>query len=287
MGSAPNGLADPEFVRLGEVLQRRHRTQGRMRRTAATVACAVPAVRDRMPVLAELPQLTVTCSCSALGDRMAEKYAGARHGVPRRLAVSVLTLPDTAEEYTKGRSRQALRTNSRRAREAGVTCRRMGRVEAEVRLAALLRARDEEELLPGVRADLVAGLVQAWVARDADDLTEVIALTSVDGTFARLDLMLSAPDREAGPARYLLSAHLVGELIGRGVRHLAVDTALWLDGGLRHFQRLLGFEPTTLELVRGPELDDDPSFPAPRISSGPLPAVPSAPQTGQLAGAAS
>ncbi|WP_433801316.1 hypothetical protein [Actinomycetospora sp. CA-084318] len=272
------GLADPEFVRLGEALQRRHRVQGRVRRTAATVACAVPALRERVPVLADLPQLTVTCSVSATGDRMAAKYDGARSGVPRRLAVSVLELPESVEDYLRGRSKQALRTNSRRAREAGVTCRRMGRVEAEVRLAALLRARDEEDLLPEVRGDLVAGVVQAWVARDADDATEVIALTSVDGTFARLDLMLSAPDRESGPARYLLSAHLVEELIARGVRHLAVDTALWLDAGLRHFQRLLGFEPTTLEFTRGtgPEVvPDDGPFPAPRVSSGPLPvAVP-------------
>ncbi|GLZ53018.1 hypothetical protein [Actinomycetospora sp. NBRC 106378] len=278
MGSAGSGLADPEFVRLGEALQRRHRVQGRMRRTAATVACAVPALRERMPVLADLPQLLVTSSVSEAGDRMAAKYDGTRSGVPRRLAVSVLSLPDSVEDYLRGRSKQALRTNSRRAREAGVTCRRMGRVEAEVRISALLRAREEEDLLPGVRADLVGGLVQAWVARDADDVTEVIALTSADGPFARLDLMLSAPDREAGPARYLLSAHLVGELIERGVRHLAVDTALWLDSGLRHFQRLLGFEPTTLEFTRGSAVDvlpDDGPFPAPRVSSGPLPvAVP-------------
>ncbi|MCD2188616.1 hypothetical protein [Actinomycetospora soli] len=268
------GLADPEFVRLGEALQRRHRVQGRVRRTAVTVACAVPAVRERVPALAELPQLTVTCSDSATGDRMAAKYDGSRSGVPRRLAVSVLALPGSVEDYLRGRSKQALRTNSRRAREAGVTCRRMGRVEAEVRLAALLRAREEEDLLPEVRGDLVAGVVQAWVARDADDATEVIALTSVDGTFARLDLMLSAPDREAGPARYLLSAHLVEALIERGVRHLAVDTALWLDAGLRHFQRLLGFAPTTLEFARGAAveaLSDDGPFPAPRVSSGPLP----------------
>ncbi|WP_018332931.1 hypothetical protein [Actinomycetospora chiangmaiensis] len=265
-------------MRLGEALQQRHRVQGRVRRTAVTVACAVPAVRERMPALADLPQLTVTCSDTAAGDRMVAKYDGARSGVPRRLAVSVLTLPDSLEDYLRGRSKQALRTNSRRAREAGVTCRRMGRVEAEVRITALLRARDEEELLPGVRADLLDGVVQAWVARDADDATEVIALTSVDGAFARLDLMLSAPDREAGPARYLLSSHLVGELIQRGVRHLAVDTALWLDAGLRHFQRLLGFEPTTLEFTRGGAGDvppDDGPFPTPRISSGPLP-VPAA-----------
>ncbi len=268
-----SGLANPEFVRLGEALQARDGAQARVRRAAATVACAVPALRDRLPVLADLPQLAVSFSPTALGDRMEAKYGGHRHGVPCRVAVSVLTLPTGGEEYLRGRSRQAVRTNSTRAAAAGVTCRRMGRVEAEVRITAVLRARGEEALVESVRDDLQTGLVQAWLARDADDVTEVVALTSVDGPFARLDLMLAAPGRETGPSRYLLSAHLVAELAARGVGHLAVDTALFLEPGLRHFQRLLGFEPMTLDLARGPQPDDD--CPAPRVSpaSGPVPTV--------------
>lgn len=268
-----SGLADPEFVRLGEALQAREGGSGRVRRAAATMACAVPALRDRMPVLAELPRLAVSFSPTALGDRMEAKYGGHRSGVPCRVAVSVLALPAEGEEYLRGRSRQAVRTNSRRALEAGVTCRRMGRVEAEVRIGAELRARGEDALIGPVRADLQSGLVQAWLARDADDVTEVVALTSVDGPFARLDLMLAAPSRESGPSRYLLSAHLVAELAARGVRHLAVDTALFLEPGLRHFQRLLGFAPMTLDLRRGPQPDDE--CPAPRTApaSGPVPTV--------------
>lgn len=273
-----NGLANPEFLRLGEALQARDGRQARVRRAAATMACAVPALRDRLPVLAELPTLAVNLSPTALGDRMEAKYGGHRQGVPRRLAVSVLALPERGEDYLRGRSRQAVRTNRTRATEAGVTCRRMGRVEAEVRIVAVLRARGEESLVDSVREDLQSGLVQAWLARDAEDATEVVALTSVDGPFARLDLILAAPGREAGPARYLLSAHLITELAARGVRHLAVDTALFLESGLRHFQRLLGFVPMTLELARGPQPDDD--CPSPRTSpaSGPVPTVSARPR---------
>jgi hypothetical protein len=268
-----SGLTDPEFVRLGEALRARGGRQARVRRAAATMACAVPALRDRLPVLAELPTLAVSLSPTALGDRMEAKYDGHRRGVPRRLAVSVLALPERGEDYLRGRSRQAVRTNRARALEAGVTCRRMGRVEADVRMTALLRARGDGHLVESVREDLHGGLVQAWLARDTEDTTEVVALTSVDGAFARLDLMLAAPGREAGPARYLLSAHLVAEFAARGVRHLAVDTALFLEPGLRHFQRLLGFAPVTLELRRGPQPDG--GCPEPRTSpaSGPVPTV--------------
>jgi hypothetical protein len=271
-------LANPEFVRLGEALQAQAGTPGRVRRAAATMACAVPALRDRLPVLADLPQVAVSCSPTALGDRMEATYGGHRHGVPCRLAVSVLALPADGEDYLAGPARQAVRVNSARAAAAGVSCRRMGRVEAEVRIAAVLRARGEEDLVETVRADLQSGLVAAWLARDADDVTEVVALTSVDGSFARLDLLLAAPARAAGPARYLLAAHLVGELAARGVRHLAVDTALFLDAEARDFQRLLGFEPMTLELTRGPQPDD--GCPAPRVSpaSGPVPTVSARPR---------
>jgi hypothetical protein len=272
------GLADPEFVRLGEALQARDGAQGRMRRTAATMACAVPALRDRLPVLAELPELRVSCSPTALGERMEARYGGRRQGVPCRLAVSVLTLPVEGEDYLAGPARQAVRVNAARAAEAGVTCRRMGRVEAEVRIGGVLRGRGEEDLVADVRADLQTGLVQAWLARDAQDVTEVVALTSVDGPFARLDLVLAAPGRENAPSRFLLAAHLVGELAARGVRHLAVDTALFLDAAPRDFQRLLGFEPMTLDLVRGPQPDDDCPVPRTSPASGPVPTISAQPR---------
>lgn len=273
-----SGLADPEFVRLGEALQARDGAQARVRRAAARMACAVPALRDRLPVLAGLPQLTVSCSPTALGERMEAAYGGRREGVPCRLAVSVLTLPAEGEDYLAGPARQAVRANARRAAAAGVTCRRMGRVEAEVRIGGVLRIRGEEDRVDAVRADLQSGLVQAWLARDAEDVTEVVALTSIDGTFARLDLLLAAPGRETGPSRFLLAAHLVAELAARGVRHLAVDTALFLDPAPRDHQRLLGFEPTTLELARGPQPDDDCPVPRTSPASGPVPTVSAEPR---------
>jgi hypothetical protein len=273
-----SGLADPEFVRLGEALQAHDGAQGRVRRAAATMACAVPALRDRLPVLAELPQLTVSCSPTALGDRMEATYGGRRQGVPCRLAVSVLALPAEGEDYLAGPARQAVRANARRAADAGVTCRRMGRVEAEVRIGAVLRARGEEDLIGPLRTDLQSGLVQAWLARDTDDVTEVVALTSIDGPFARLDLLLAAPGREHGSSRFLLAAHLAAELAARGVRHLAADTALFLDPAPRDFQRLLGFEPMTLDLVRGPQPDDDCPLPRTSPASGPVPTISAEPR---------
>lgn len=262
-----HGLDDPRLTRLATALQTRHRFRGRVGRSVATLACVVPAVRGR--VLAGVPELRLAPSGTAAGERMASKYSGRRHGVPRRLAVSVLTIPSDPAQYTRGRPRQALRTNSRRAREAGVVCRRIDAAEAGPQLEALLTARGEHEVVPLVEHDLAEGLCTVWVAEAADGVVEAAALTSRDGDFARLDLMVSAPDRESFPARYLLSAHLVAELGAAGVRHLAVDSALFLREGLRQFQQRLGFEPTTLTLVAPPR----PARPAPTRRPALLPTL--------------
>ena len=143
-----------------------------------------------------------------------------------------------------------------------------------MRITAVLRARGEEDLVESVREDLQSGLVQAWLARDVEDVTEVVALTSVDGPFARLDLMLTAPGREAGPSRYLLSAHLAAELAARGVRHLAVDTALFLEPGsapLPAPARLRADDAGPSRAARRPTTAARPR--ARRPASGPVPTV--------------
>jgi hypothetical protein len=244
-------LHDDGFVALADDLQHRGGLRCRLARLVARArvgAARTPLARHVVPALAELPHVPVTVPDTDRGRRLAEKYAGRdERGLPRDLAVSVLRLPEKPDDYLRGRSRQALRTNSRRAREQGVTCRALDPVETVVRLGKVVPERWYDAVVPGARADLEAGLCTGWIAEAADGTTEVIALTSAAGPLARLDLMISAPDRE-GDARYLLSAHVVTALAGAGTRLLAVDGALTLAPGLRHFQHLLGFGQATLEV---------------------------------------
>jgi hypothetical protein len=236
-------LHDDGFVALADGLQRRGGLRGRASKLAARarLAASRTALAARVtPALAELPDVPVTVPDTRSGRRLVAKYAGRDRGVPRDLAVSVLTLPEEPEDYLRGRSKQALRTNSRRAREQGITCRALNPVESAHRLEQVVPDRWYQAVVPGAQADLTAGLCTGWVAESPDGTTEVLALTSAAGPLARLDLMLSAPDRE-GDARYLLSAHVVTELATAGRRLLAVDGALLLSPGLRHFQHLLGF----------------------------------------------
>ncbi len=246
----PSLLRDDRFVALADGLQRRKGARGRATRLVARgrVATAGGLLASRVaPALAGLPRVPVTVPDTRGGRRLAAKYAGKDRGVPRGLAVSVLPLPEEPEQYLRGKSRQALRTNSRRAREQGVTCRTLDPVESAHRLEQVVPDPWYRAIVPGAQADLAAGLCTGWVAESADGTTEVLALTSSAGQLARLDLMLSAPGRE-GDARYLLSAHVVTELAAAGVRLLAVEGALLLSPGLRHFQHLLGFGQATLDV---------------------------------------
>lgn len=243
-------LHDDGFVALADGLQRRGGLRGRAARLAARArvgAARTPLAPRVVAPLADLPTVPVTVPDTHGGRRLAAKYAGRERGVPRDLAVSVLALPENPEDYLRGRSRQALRTNSRRAREQGVTCRAVDPVESVRRLEEVVPDRWYSAVVPGARTDLTAGLCTGWVAESADGATEVVALTSAAGPLARLDLMLSTPERE-GDARYLLSAHVVTELAASGTRLLAVDGALTLAPGLRHFQHLLGFGQATLDV---------------------------------------
>lgn len=243
-------LRDDRFIALADGLQRRGGLRGRMARLIARLRVGTARTRlapQVVPALAGLPRIPVTVPGTTGGRRLAAKYTGQEHGVPRDLAVSVLPLPETPEDYLRGRSKQALRTNSRRAREQGVTCRAVDPLESVARLEEVVPDRWYDDIVPGARADLAAGLCTGWIAEAQDGTTEVLALTSAAGPLARLDLMLSAPDRDSD-ARYLLSAHVITELAATGSRLLAVDGALTLPPGLRHFQHLLGFGQATLDV---------------------------------------
>lgn len=265
-------LRDRRFAALADALQApdRRRTRGRGRQAGlgagwdavwgrvrrwATVGL-VQAAAGRgwwplVPVLAELPRWRVEVPDTAAGHRMAGKYRGRDRGVPRAVAVSVLAIPRDPQDYLRGRSRQAVRTNNRRARGDGIRCHTLDPAQARARLADVVPD-DWEGIVPTAAEELDAGLVTGHAAITADGATAALALTSHAGPLARLDLMLSGTGRASADARYLLSTHLITELAAAapaGVRALAVESALLVPAGLRHFQHLLGFGQTTLEIT--------------------------------------
>jgi hypothetical protein len=164
------------------------------------------------------------------GLAIAEHLALRRWGIPRfRLAQGVLHLPSDFATYLRGRRRQAVRTNVRRARDLGIDCHSW---------TVPAWTRPEQKLTQ-------AAPVEYWWATRPDGATVGEAWLTVDGECALLHAM-ACSERYA---RWLLHTAIVERLCAARCRLLltnSFDVPL-MPPGQQYFQRLLGY---SIERVR-------------------------------------
>jgi hypothetical protein len=167
-------------------------------------------------------------------------------------AQAVLELPTVEEHYLAGRSKQALRTNLRHARDLGVTSDRVPTYEAWFKAASVIQhsRRDGPVLAREMGMPERGQQVAYYVARDADGTPLAYAGVALFGQFACLFTMFSHLDRQpsASWARYQLHTYLALDLGCSGVKHLLVGSALRQGAGLQYFQQLLGYRVRNLRV---------------------------------------
>jgi hypothetical protein len=179
-----------------------------------------------------------------------------------RLCRAVLLLPSDHSEYLRGRRRQALRTNLRRAARAGIRCETIAdHAEALEATSEVLRQRDHEPLTDSE----VTRLTNAWfpifsrpetmvmVARDRDDRARAVIAAVVDRTTCLIRVAVASSHE----ARWALHDHLVRILIARRASYLLAEGegplgALGYECELQRYQVLLGYELRHL-IPRAPE----------------------------------
>ena len=168
-----------------------------------------------------------------------------------RLCRGVLLLPQEHAAYLRGRHRQALRTNLRRAVAAGIRCDVMTDMcEVYDALGDVLRGRVElladDELRTAV-SDFGALFARpettVTLARDDRGLPLAIAGVIIDDVVCLIRVAVA----RSHDARWALHDYLVRMLIDRGVRYLVAEGggpfgALGLETNVHHYQRLLGYE---------------------------------------------
>ena len=174
--------------------------------------------------LCSLPRTNVSLSDTPTGEAISEHLALTRLGVPRfRLAQGILYLPADFAAYLRGHHRQAVRTNSRRARDLGLAC-HSRTVPGWTR--------------PGEKLKRAAPVEHWWVtSRDGATVGE--AWLTVDDECALLHSMACG----ARYARWLLHTAIVERLCEAHCRHLitnSFDVPL-MPPGHQYFQRLLGY----------------------------------------------
>jgi hypothetical protein len=211
------------------------------------------AARTALVVLG-LPRVRFDLTTTPAGQVIRRNLGGRTCGLPTgRLGRAVLALPSAEGPYLQGRRRQALRTNARHARNAGVSCDAVRSLEASVRAARAVygaRCADGPDALAWLKATL--SVAQGFVASAADGRPIAFAGIVVDGETAYLDLFISSDHADAGWARYLLQVYVAVELGQAGVRHLVSDSMLMASTGVSHFQHLVGFGPANVTIRTRP-----------------------------------
>jgi len=262
----------------GQVSASHQRSEGRLRYGGAWVsaASALPltadAIRPRsvahlvaagvrrprrlaglIALLVQTPTEYVALSGTPAGQALDEYFRQrSMWVVPRkRFCRGVLLLPTNHASYLRGRHRQALRTNLRRAAAAGIHC----EVVSDPRRAAedisqvlrrqwnCLTEADLQARLNAVLAHVARSEVTLSVARDQHGRPLAIATTVIDDTVGLINHAVAT----SHDARWALHDHIVRLLIARRVRYLLADGggpfgALGFAANVQHYQHLLGYE---------------------------------------------
>jgi hypothetical protein len=229
----------------------------RPRRWLTLLAAAVRKPR-RVVALIELVLSTrteeVLLSQSAAGNGLSRYFNQRFLGVfpQNRLCRAVLLLPPGHADYVRGRHRQALRTNLRRAAAAGIGCEWIAEGSRAVDAGReIFRGRRHE---PMTEAD-IDGIIRTWstlfarpditvgVAWDKHGTPLAIIAAAIDDRVCLIHAAIASDHQ----ARWALHDYLVRFLIARGVKYLLCDGggplgALGSPPEIHHYQRLLGYE---------------------------------------------
>lgn len=206
----------------------------------------------------------VVLSTSLTGQALSAYFDERSFGVfpNNRLCRGVLILPDHHSDYLRGRHRQALRTNLRRAQAAGIRCetihdarRAFDEVTEIVNHRRTPLTGDEQAVLESWPAMLAEAGMTLVVARDRFGSPLAITGAMLDDAICLIRVAVASSHE----ARWALHDHLVRLLIARGVRYLVADGggpfgALGFDTGVQHYQRLLGYELRHLRPVASRKL---------------------------------
>jgi hypothetical protein len=198
------------------------------------------------------PSENVVLSTSLTGQALSAYFGKRWFGVfpQNRLCRGVLILPERHADYLRGRHRQALRTNLRRAEDAGIRCEAItdpGRAFDAIR--EIVRHRriglTDAELsgLESWRTMLAGPEMTLVIARDRVGCPLAITGAVIDDAVCVV-LVAVASSHEG---RWALHDYLVRALIARGVNYLLVEGggpfgALGFDANVQRYQRLLGYE---------------------------------------------
>lgn len=221
-----------------------------------TLARFVAAAVRRPRLLAALivlllrtPREYVVLSRSCTGQDLHRYFNQRRLGVlpKNRLCRGVLLLPQDHADYLRGRRRQALRTNLRKAATAGIRCETVNNPSTALDAVRVVlsfgRTPWTDRDMEFWRASLTRPEITVAVACDQHGRPLAFAAAVIDDTVC----LIRWARATCHEARWALHDHLVRILIARGVRYLLAEGggpfgAVGFATTVQHYQHLLGYE---------------------------------------------
>ena len=204
-------------------------------------------------LLLRTPSEYVVLSGTSAGRALDEYFSRRLVGVlpMTRFCQGVLTLPRDHSDYLRGRHRQALRTNLRRAASAGIKCEVVTDPRCAVDETSKVWRRQwsalpEPELqarLDNVRASVGRSELTIAVARDRHGRPLAMVAVVIDETVCLIKHAVATSHE----ARWALHDHIARILIAQRVEYLLADGggafgALGFATSVQHYQHLLGYE---------------------------------------------
>jgi hypothetical protein len=160
-----------------------------------------------------------------------------------RFCRGVLLLPQDHSAYLRGHSRQALRTNLRRAAAAGITCESVSDRSRVLDEFTEVYRSARGDAADGWLAPLERPHITLMVARDKCGRPLALAGVVIDDSVCLIVFAVAISHE----ARWALHDHLVRTLIARRGRYLLAAGggpfgALGFTANVQHYQHLLGYE---------------------------------------------
>lgn len=164
-------------------------------------------------------------------------------------AAAVLQLPEVGRTYLKGRSRQAVRTNIKRADELGLVCKAVsGEMFCDAARAAL-QAGSTIKYLDSLLAEPIGQGMEHWIGYDAAGEAIAFVRLRAMANVAWIGCLTTLHDDPRSIIRYKLSAEIFMDLADRKISKVIAGSAVGLPDGLLFFQHLLGFRAVRLDVV--------------------------------------
>lgn len=204
-------------------------------------------------LLVRTPRAYVVLSGSSAGQALEQYFSRRSLGVmpATRFCQGVLLLPRDHADYLRGRRRQALRTNLRRAAAAGIRCEVLrDPADAFDEISKVwhcqwrsLSEAEFETRLNDLRESVARAEVTIAVARDAHGRPLAMAAAVIDDTICLIKHAVATSHE----ARWALHDYVVRLLIAQRVQYLLADGGgifggLGFTSNLQHYQHLLGYE---------------------------------------------